>query len=239
MEGVQSLVNLLRDWNIQLIKIIQNVGLLEVAMKDLREKILYALSEIGVLAKSSKLEGGQSIDSTKIINSVKKFTIWEEGVYVALQEVETAWPFIIANIQLLKEFTESANLEIAKAEKLAEPVLIEIKNNVEVEQLHKEKLSAFNREMAIVYSKIGVLSEVTKDIIGDMTNTVKLFEEVRKLNRNKKIRANVKESISRNIDAFLHSSVQLTQLFVNILEIVKEMKRPNLISDKILRKHAD
>jgi hypothetical protein len=240
MEGTRTLMILLRDWKIQLLQIMHHVEMLDVGMKDLRQKILYALSEIGVLVKTSELQGGQLFDNDKIINSIKKYSLWERGVYDALEEVETAWPFISANIQLLKEFTESAKKECDNAEKLSLDLIPTVENPaIENDDfLNKSSLSAFNKQMAIVYSKIGVLGDVTKDIIGDMTNAIKLFENVRSLNENKQIRSNIKETISKNIDAFLISSVNFTQLFMNILDVVKDMKRPSLLSDKILRKNA-
>ncbi len=240
MEGTRILMNLLRDWNIQLLQVLHNVEVLDVGMKDLRQKILYALSEIGVLVKTSELKGGELIDNEKILKSIKKYSSWERGVYEALEEVETAWPFISANIQLLKEFAESAKTECDNAEKLSMD-LVPTVENLEFQDdafLNKSSLSAFNKQMAIVYTKIGVLGDVTKDIIGDMTNAISLFDNVRKLNQNKEIRSNIKETISKNIEAFLISSVNFTQLFVNILDVVKDMKRPALLSDKILRKNA-
>lgn len=242
MEGTRALIELLRDWDLQLLEISHHAGVLDISVKELRQKILYALADIGVLVKTSNLEGGElNIDAKKIENTVRKFSVWEKGVYEALQEVETAWPFISANIQLLKEFTEAARSETVRADKLAQP-LIPAVDNIELTDsdfLDKTVLSSFNKQMAVVYSRVGVLGEVTKDIIGDMTNAITLFENVRKLNTDKKIRSNIKERVSKNIDDFLKASVNFTQIFLDILAVVKEMKRPTLIPEDALRNRLD
>jgi hypothetical protein len=234
MESVFALIAGLTIQETALVDIDHRVKLLKTASHELFQALLFAITGLG-----SGLRGGAVINAKKIIEDAKHARSWEEGVLEGLQQIEGAWPYIRANINLMQDSCTSALNQANSARRLTRsliPQLQAAQTSGHYNSIDRVSLTAFNSDMAQVDARIVSLGCIVNDMMHDMSDTLEIFSALRDISQ--KGRSVLSESVIRSVDTLLMNGGSVANLVEEIVLILRKAGGAPLIHPEVLGFHA-
>lgn len=234
MESVFALISGLTQQELALVDADHRIKKLQVTAHELYQALLFSVTGLGF-----GLTGGAVLDAKRTLNNARRASRWDEGVLEALQQVEGAWPYIRANIELLQQACTAALEQAKVARRLTVPMIPQLQaaqTSGMYDSIDRVGLTAFNSDMAQLDARIVALGCVSSDLMHDMNDALDIFTGLRDLAL--KSRGGLGDNVSRSIDTLLSSAGMLASLVQEIVMILRKSGGAPLIHPEVLGFHA-
>lgn len=233
MESVLALMAGLGKQEIALVDADHRVRRMHLLAQSMHQALLFAIT--GVRGVSSHLGGGSVLNPKAALAAAHGASRWDQGVLEGLLQVEGAWPYIRANIDLLQETCAAANAQALVARRLATPLTRQLhaaETSGQYDSVDRVGLTAFNSDMAQLDARIVALSSACTNMMQDMTDALEIFTGLRAVAN--KARGALTVSVTRALDALLLSAGELADIVAEITNIVRNSGGAPLIHPEAL-----
>lgn len=243
MESIFALISGLTQQTSSLYDAEHRMKRLKLVGHDMYQALLFSISGIkNDINTRAELVGGGVFNVENTLSNVKAIAKrnnnligWEDAVLTGLYEVQGAWPYIRANIDLMLEACQAAVDQAEVARKLSLPLLPQLQaaqSSGMYDRVDKIGVSAFNSDMAQLDARIITLRCTCTEMMRDMNDALDIFSGLRDVVI--KSKGALTEKVSSSLDTVLSSAASMSQLVGEITNLMFNSGGAPLIHPEVI-----
>jgi hypothetical protein len=232
MESASALIISLTSQESALAQAHSQINQLKLRSNEMYQALLFAVSAAKLSA--NEITGGSALDARAILQKVNKKNV-RSSVLEALYEVEGAYPYIRANIDLCGEACESAIKHAAVARKLSAPLVMQLhaaQASNSFSHVDRTGLSAFNSDMAQLDTRVNALGCITNDLMHDMGDALQIFQSLEQTCKNPRL--NLSRGLIQSLDSLKQSSASVANMVTDLVDQVRKCMGSPLLHPTLL-----